>query len=58
MAKKQTYKPGETCPRSGQYMNTRTRNEVTVSQGETFPPTPGTGQRYILADPTKHKSKR
>jgi hypothetical protein len=55
MAKKQTFKPGNIAPKSGQYMNTSTRGEVTVSRGEPLPPTPKSGQNYVLADPTKHQ---
>jgi len=55
MVTKKTFKPGEAAPRSGQYRNTRTQTEVTVTRGEPLPPTPKKGQRYILVDPTKHK---
>jgi hypothetical protein len=48
-------KPGTTAPRSGQYQNTTTRREVTVTRGEPMPPTPAKGQSYKLVDPTKHK---
>lgn len=47
--------PGTKVDRSGQYLNTTTRTEVTVTRGEPLPPTPAAGQRYVLADPTKHK---
>lgn len=47
--------PGTKADRSGQYKNTTTRTEVTVTKGEPLPPTPGRGQRYVMADPTKHK---
>lgn len=49
-------KPGTTAPRSGQYRNTTTRREVTVTKGEPMPPTPKAGQRYVLADASKNKS--
>lgn len=49
-------KPGSTAPRSGQYRNTGTRKEVTVTKGEPLPPTPKPGQRYTLVDPTNNKS--
>ncbi|QRY63445.1 YjzC family protein [Gordonia sp. PDNC005] len=54
-----TYKPGERAPRSGQYeivgpRGGGTGKERTVTRGEPFPPTPGAGQLYRLADPTKH----
>jgi len=55
MSARRTFKPGETAPRSGQYRNTGTGTEVTVTQGEPLPPTPEKDQRYILVDPTKHK---
>ena len=57
MASKRTFKPGEKARTSGQYRNTGTRREVTVTRGEPFPPTPRKGQGYILVDPTKHKKK-
>lgn len=47
--------PGTKVDRSGQYKNTITRTEVTVTRGEPLPPTPARGQRYVMADPTKHK---
>lgn len=55
MSKKKTFSPGEKAPKSGQYINTRTKTEVTVTQGEPLPPTPKKNQKYILVDPTKHK---
>lgn len=54
---KQTLKPGEKAPVSGQYQNPVTKTEVTVVKGEPMPPTPSKGQGYKLVDPTKHKSK-
>ena len=51
-------KPGSTAPKSGQYRNNATRKEVTVTKGEPMPPTPKSGQRYMLVDPTKNKSGR
>lgn len=47
--------PGTPAPRSGQYRNTSTDTEVTVVKKEPLPPTPHSGQRYVLVDPTKHK---
>lgn len=47
--------PGTKVDRSGQYQNTTTRQEVTVTRGEPLPPTPRPGQGYKLVDPTKHK---
>ncbi len=48
------FKPGQSAPFSGQYKNQTTRTEVTVTKGEPLPPTPQKGQRYVLADRTKH----
>ena len=58
MPERRIFKPGEKAPVSGQYKNTSTGTEVTVTKGEPFPPTPGKGQKYVLVDPTKHKKKR
>jgi hypothetical protein len=52
MAKRLT--PGTPAPRSGQYRNTVTGNEVTAVRREPLPPTPKPGQGYVLVDPTKH----
>lgn len=52
------YKPGEKAPKSGQYRNTTTRTEVTVTRGEPLPPTRSRGQSYTLVDATKHKKGR
>lgn len=54
---KKTYKSGEIADYSGQYKNTTTKKEVTVVKNEPLPPTPGPGQKYVLADKTKHKNK-
>ncbi|HUU28873.1 MAG TPA: hypothetical protein VM123_13765 [archaeon] len=54
MAKK--ISPGTKAPESGQYKNTSTGTEVTVTKGEPLPPTPKPGQVYVLADKTKHKN--
>jgi len=51
-----TFKPGEIAPVSGQYLNTGTGYEVTVTAGEPFPPTDLPGQVYTLVDPTRHRS--
>jgi hypothetical protein len=56
---KDTYKPGEKAPRSGQYeivgpRGGRTGDERTVVRREPLPPTPEKGQKYIIVDPTKH----
>ncbi len=55
MAKNPTFKPGNIAPKSGQYKNTSTGGEVTVTRGEPLPPTRQSGQQYVLTDPTKHK---
>jgi hypothetical protein len=56
-----TFKPGEICPRSGQYeivgpRGGRTGVERTVVKNEPLPPTEKSGQRFIPVDYTKHKS--
>ena len=55
MAKTTHIPPGTTAPKSGQYRNNQTGNEVTTTKGEPLPPTPRRGQDYTLVDPTKHK---
>lgn len=55
MAGKKRYKPGQEVPTSGQYKNTSTGTEVTSVKGERLPPTPKSGQNYVLVDKTKHK---
>jgi len=60
-AKGPTYKPGQKAPVSGQYgvvgpKGGKTGTEVTVTKGETLPPTPKPGQGFVLVDKTKHKS--
>ena len=52
---KEKLNPGTPAPVSGQYQNTTTKTEVTVTKGEPLPPTPEKGQKYILVDKTKHK---
>lgn len=52
-------RPGESAPRSGQYVQVgprggRTGSERTVTRGEPLPPTPKAGMGYVLVDPTKH----
>lgn len=60
MSKPKGLKPGQTAPASGQYQTVGPRggkgNEVTVSKGETLPPTPTPGSSYNLVDPSKNKS--
>ena len=52
------YRPGQRCPRSGQYAalnaSYRRTREVTVVRGEPFPPTRTGEIGYVLADPTQH----
>jgi hypothetical protein len=53
------YTPGQIAPRSGQYLIVGARGgdtgvERTVTRGEPFPPTPKSGQGFVLVDPTKH----
>jgi hypothetical protein len=50
-----TFKPGQSVPYSGQAVNQRTHNEVTVVRQEPFPPTPKSGDTYKMVDRTKHK---
>lgn len=50
-----TLKPRTPAPKSGQYQNPGTGNEVTGVKGMPLPPTPRPGQGYKLVDPTKHK---
>lgn len=59
-AKVPIYKPGQKAPISGQYgvvgpKGGKTGTEVTVTKGETLPPTPKPGQGFVLVDKTKHK---
>jgi hypothetical protein len=62
MSKHNGLKPGQTAPVSGQYQQVGPRGgagkEVTVSKGETMPPTPNSGTTYNLVDRTKNKSGR
>lgn len=58
-----TLKPGQKAPRSGQYeiigsRGGRTGIERTVTRGEPLPPSLRSGQRYQLADATKHGGRR
>lgn len=57
MAAKKDYKPGQKVPKSGQYKNNITGNEITAVEGGRFPPTQEKGQTYTLVDITKHKKK-
>ncbi|HVS69826.1 MAG TPA: YjzC family protein [Phycisphaerae bacterium] len=48
------FKPGQTAPASGQYLQMGPRGgpgkEVTVTKGEPLPPTPTSGGTYKLVD--------
>ncbi len=60
-AKATTYKPGQKAHVFWQYgvvgpKGGKTGTEVTVTKGETLPPTPKPGQGFVLVDKTKHKS--
>jgi hypothetical protein len=60
---KETYKPGQPAPLSGQYeivgpRGGRTGSERTVVRREPLPPTPKPGQGYIVVDPTRNRSGR
>lgn len=53
------HRPGETAPHSGQYsvfgpLGGKTGKEQTVTKGEPLPSIPERGQRYKVADSTKH----
>lgn len=55
--------PGQKATRSGQYEITGPRGggtgkERTVTKGEPLPPTPASGQKYKLVDPTKNGAGR
>lgn len=54
-----TVKPGQTVTRSGQYeivgpRGGRTGAERTMVRGEPAPPTPQSGQKFKLVDPSKN----
>ena len=54
-------KSGTPAPRSGQYgivgpRGGDTGKERTVTKGEPLPPTPKSGQGFVLNDPTKNKA--
>lgn len=62
MSKPSGMKPGQTAPASGQYQEIGPRggkgHEVTVSKGETLPPTQKPGSTFTLVDASKNKSGR
>jgi len=59
MTTKNTFKPGQKAPTSGQYGITGPRGgkgpERTVTRGEPLPPTPAAGSTYRLVDATRPK---
>jgi len=52
--------PGDTAPKSGQYVQVGPRGgkgrEVTAIKGKTLPPSTVKGSTYKLVDPTNNKS--
>lgn len=57
------YKPGEIADRSGQYeivgpRGGRTGVERTVVKGEPLPPTPHSGPKHVIVDPSKNGAGR
>lgn len=60
MSKDKGLRPGQTAPKSGQYLQIGPRGgkgkEVTVVKNEPLPPTPQKGSTYDLVDATKNKS--
>ncbi len=60
-AKGSVHRSGQKAPVSGQYgivglRGGKTGQEVTVTKGETLPPTPQADQGFVLVDKTKHKT--
>lgn len=55
-------KSGTTAPKSGQYVEVGPRGgekkEITISKGETLPPTEKKNSSFKLVDPSKNKSGR
>jgi len=55
-------KPGQSAPKSGQYVTVGPRGgqgkEITSTKGNTLPPAPVSGSTYKLVDGTKNKSGR
>ena len=53
-------KSGQTAPKSGQYVEVGpkggVKKEITISKGETLPPTEKPHSSFKLIDPTKNKS--
>jgi len=57
---KNNLKSGHTAPRSGQYVEVGPKGgikkEITISKGETLPPTEKPNSSFKLVDPSKNKS--
>ena len=58
---KREYKPGQTAPRSGEYeiigrRGGDTGKERTVVRGEPLPPTPKSGQTYVMHRAANNKA--
>lgn len=47
--------PGTPAPHSGQYRPKSGGTEVTSIEGRPLPPTPKSGDGWVLVDQTKHK---
>ena len=48
-------KTGQKAPTSGQYRPVGSKNEITLIQGKTVPPTSDGKTKFVLVDKTKHK---
>lgn len=46
-------RPGEFCPQSGQYRNSKTDKQTTCVKGNVMPPGPA-GSTWTLTDATRH----
>jgi hypothetical protein len=55
---KVSHKPGEIAKVSGQYTDTRTRKQSTVTKGEPLPPSSKAGAKWMLTDKTRHKESK
>jgi hypothetical protein len=49
-------KTGGVAPKSGQYLVSGTKREITLSKGDRVPPNGGKAKVFVLVDKTKHKS--
>ena len=52
---KVSHKPGEIAKVSGQYTDTRTHKQATVTKGEPLPPSSEAGAKWVLTDRSRHK---